>query len=72
MNEEKHRLRSILLSKHFNEKYVLSLYPDIDAGATADEILEALRKFGEITSKNKDDALLNVHPELLKGKLVTN
>ena len=72
MNEEKNRLRSILFSKRFNEKHALRLYPAIDAGATADEILEALRKFGEITSKNKDDALLNVYPELLKGKLITN
>ena len=35
--------------------------------AKADEVMEALKKFGNITSSNKIDALMSIYSLLLKG-----
>ena len=40
----------------------------MNCDAKADEVMEALKKFGNITSSNKIDALMSIYSLLLKGQ----
>ena len=69
MNEEKRKLRSILISKHCDEGQALTMFPAVDAGLTADDVINVKAKYGKITQFNsREDVLISVVRKLAERK----
>ena len=71
MNEEKQRLKSILISEHCDEGQVLTMLPAIDAGLTADDVINVKAKSGKITQSNsreREGVLISVVKKLAERK----
>lgn len=59
-----------MINKLFDDKQISTLKHFIDHGVTPEEIAAALMNFGSVTRSNREDALMSVYCELLKGKFL--
>ena len=59
-----------MLIKGFDEKQVSDVQQNLIAnGVTTDAVSNALTKFGKITTRNRNDALIFAYQDLMKGRL---
>ena len=65
-------MRMFLLRKGFRKEDISSLEHFVNYGVTADDISDTLKKFGKVTTRNKEDALMSVYSMLLRGEFWFN
>ena len=67
---EQARVGLVMLIKGFGEKQVSDVQKHLIAnGVIADVVLKSLTKFGKITTRNRNDALIFAYQDLMKGRL---
>ena len=71
MNEEKRRLRSVLIDKQFGGRFhegqAFWLYPALDSGITVDEIISALNTVHANTIEKRNNDFDSFCKKLFKG-----
>ena len=67
---EQARVGLVMLIKGFDEKQITEVRQHLIAnGVTTDAVSNALKKFGTLTTRNRNDALIFAYQDLMKGRL---
>ena len=67
---EQARVGLVMLIKGFDEKQISDVQQHLIAnGGTTDAVSNALKKFGTLTTRNRNDALIFAYQDLMKGRL---